>query len=740
MVTNNVIGIDIKRRLQDITDIKEDSDASVKRSLLAIRDAVESLHRSDITQKQLEQALVNGDQVVEVQTLRVDPVTGQIYVTAAERFEANQRMNAIRMDDLAVNVKNFGAKGDGITDDTDAIQSAVDYLKTLGGGTLKIPPGTYLIDATKFVDGRFGIRLIDNITVDMYGAVLKVIPNNKTEYGVFDITKNRNVRIFGGYIIGDKFEHFGTTGEWGHGILIKDEESSNILIKDMHIKDLWGDGVYIKFGFGDNIVIDNVVIEDCRRHELGIVGGKNIRVLNSTLTKSSGIKDGVINATYGGRNIDVEPHEAGYSDGIELRDCSFTNPAELAVDFHGDYKHYNAKVIDCDFDTPLDALKINNGHGAHVEGNKIRGAKESILLANMDDSFVLDNTIEDCERGIYLRDSSNPTIKGNTLDGIIHEGIRVFSQFNLEKQIKNIEILDNEVKNSGSASVGAIRVDGTSGKNAFKVSILDNQIKDSPGRGIYVNYADHLEIKGNQPENFNTLDLIGGNAISVLNSKNYNVDDNDFLVIEQPTQQRAMIQFVNCALGKISENTFRKASGVSVPYAIELNNSPDTVIRDNDFTGSSDISEITGTVSNENVINNRMNNGKLMSKDYESGIFSPSVNSGTYSLREGYYIRDKKIVTVTARMHLSVGDSSLDSHLIVNNMPFVPKNITASAFCSISNTDSDYEYKVEMNPDNVTAYIYRKRFGGGTIGSWGAMPRSALRNGSRIEFTLIYYI
>ncbi len=64
----------------------------------------------------------------------------------------------------AVEVKDFGAVGDGIADDTAAIQRAID-----AGGIVHFPPGVYLSGSLYLRSGG-GLRLDDN-------AVLKGHPD-----------------------------------------------------------------------------------------------------------------------------------------------------------------------------------------------------------------------------------------------------------------------------------------------------------------------------------------------------------------------------------------------------------------------------------------------------------------------------------------------------------------------------------------------------------------------------------
>ena len=56
-----------------------------------------------------------------------------------------------RQYDGAINVKWFGAVGDGTTDDTDKIQDAIDYIMSINGGSLKFDRKIYKIDGTLYI-------------------------------------------------------------------------------------------------------------------------------------------------------------------------------------------------------------------------------------------------------------------------------------------------------------------------------------------------------------------------------------------------------------------------------------------------------------------------------------------------------------------------------------------------------------------------------------------------------------
>ena len=93
-----------------------------------------------------------------------------------------------------LSVMDFGAKGDGMARDTEAIQSAIDCAASAGGGTVYLPAGTY-------VSGSIWLR--NNIELHLNaGAVIKGSPDIKDYCGADCCPQNEAEIGWGDYISG----------------------------------------------------------------------------------------------------------------------------------------------------------------------------------------------------------------------------------------------------------------------------------------------------------------------------------------------------------------------------------------------------------------------------------------------------------------------------------------------------------------------------------------------------------
>lgn len=188
-----------------------------------------------------------------------------------------------------------------------------------------IEDGTYNVDTLTNDTGA--ITLGSNTEVNLIGTI-KQLPNSFTMGYVIDIEdKADNIHICGsGTIIGDKAEHTGTSGEWGHGINICN--CSNVTVDGIKILDCWGDSVYIGYqaDFADSIILRNLTLDGSRRQGISITSAKNVLVDNCIIKN--------INGTAPRSGIDIEPNPGSVIDNIAIKNCVITDCGGWGIDLY----------------------------------------------------------------------------------------------------------------------------------------------------------------------------------------------------------------------------------------------------------------------------------------------------------------------------------------------------------------------------------------------------------------------
>jgi Pectate lyase superfamily protein len=129
-------------------------------------------------------------------------------------FGNTSRTHSARLSDVK-NVKDFGAVGDGVADDTAAIQAAVDWTSAAHRGVIFFPPGTYKITApiTFNYDGGLSIIFqgsgnLSTLTGNFAGAILSRTTTNTTG-GVRVI---RDLNISNNHAAGYGIKLYGSVG------------------------------------------------------------------------------------------------------------------------------------------------------------------------------------------------------------------------------------------------------------------------------------------------------------------------------------------------------------------------------------------------------------------------------------------------------------------------------------------------------------------------------------------------
>lgn len=179
--------------------------------------------------------------------------------------------------------EDFGAIGDGITDDTEAINKALEH-----SNVLNMSAKTYLVSANSETSAAIAAH---NKVINGNGATIKIKPVTGEYYRIIDATGD--TRISNLTIIGERDTHTGTSGEWGKGINLSACNYAHI--ENVTIKNCWGDGIYLGSDANEthnngcnNITIANCIIDNNRRNGISIIDCDNFTIDGCTISNTNG--------------------------------------------------------------------------------------------------------------------------------------------------------------------------------------------------------------------------------------------------------------------------------------------------------------------------------------------------------------------------------------------------------------------------------------------------------------------
>ncbi|TWC12692.1 MULTISPECIES: putative Ig domain-containing protein [unclassified Pseudomonas] len=293
---------------------------------------------------------------------------------------------------MIFNVQNFGAKGDGITDDTAAIQAAIDAAAAAGGGEVYVPAGTYIVSGGEepsdgclmlksnvhlYGDGmgETTVKVADGSDTKITGVIRSAYGEETHDFGISQLT-----------IDGNRDHTTGKIDGWFNGYIPGEE------------------------GYDSNVTIDSVEIKDCSGYGFDPHEQTVNMVIKNSVSHGNGL-DGFV---------------ADF-----LSDSTFENNVAYDNDRHG----FNVVTSTHDFTLTNNVAYDNGGNGIVVQrGSENIPSPSNITITGGE---VYGNGAE----GVLIKLSSEVTVTGVDIHDNASAGVRIYGS-------NHVEILDNTLNNN----------------------------------------------------------------------------------------------------------------------------------------------------------------------------------------------------------------------------------------------------------------------------------------------------
>lgn len=419
------------------------------------------------------------------------------HVTTAEKSTWNGKQNKI-----LITPEEFGALGNGTTDDSVAIQAALDFLNT-NGGTLFFSSKTYLCGNLKLYSNT--TMLGSNATLKFKSGAQYLVSINEGSGGTTSVADNqKNINIKGisfvGRVVEDAFFQF------KH--LLNINAATNVKVENCSFTGFQGDGIYLGSSntgverHNTNIIIDKCFFDGINkdnRNGISVIDCDGLIISNSTFVNTT--RSNMPGA------IDVEPNPYNYAvvRNITISDNKLSNIGGSVA------------AISCYFPIKQETL-LNPVYNINITNNSIVNCAYGIMVRQITDGLLLTTPSMDVIiYGNHVRNITNygmliENIKDIVIDSNAFIDISVRSHLGFNPN--NSKIINSSFSNNYFVRAGKSDGIGLSIASANRLNVLNNYFEDCGKSDGTFGYA--IDFAPNSTSDYITL---SGNKISSPNAK-----------------------------------------------------------------------------------------------------------------------------------------------------------------------------------------------------------------------------
>ena len=282
-------------------------------------------------------------------------------------------------DSNVISVKDYGAKGDGVTNDLESINAAINACDLSTECTVFFPNGTYLVDNSVVVS-KSNVRLLgEGNSVISFPEDINLEENGNRIVGVIVVkTVDQDVKnvVLENLIVDAKADdlHYGKDGSLGRGI------------------------TFIRQG--------------------KYVGTKNYYEMNNVKIKDCTVKNSY---AYGIAVVGGEQLKDGYT---STQVADILNTMTDDFDYRAYYNYYNVDNItieNCDISKSRIGIRLNRVSNLTLKNNKVSDSRFENITLQVENGLVTDNNVERHNGGcgnICLDKSENVKIVNNNINDI----------------------------------------------------------------------------------------------------------------------------------------------------------------------------------------------------------------------------------------------------------------------------------------------------------------------------------